>query len=48
MNPIDAIARPFIERDFRTPYIDKAIERSRKRREKKRKDARNEILQNRR
>lgn len=48
MNPIDAIARPFIERDFRTPYIDKAIERSRKRREKKRKEEQHEVLQNRR
>lgn len=47
MTPIDAIAQPFIRRDYRTPYIDKAIERSRKRREKKRKEARNEILQNR-
>ena len=47
MAPIDAIAQPFVRLDFRTPYIDKAIERDRKRREanrRKRKEAHHEVL----
>ena len=47
MAPIDAIAQPFIRRNYRTPYIDKAIERDRKRREanrRKRKEAHHEVL----
>jgi hypothetical protein len=30
MLPMDAIAQPFIERDYRTPFYDKAIADSRK------------------
>lgn len=48
MNPLDVIAQPFIERDFNTPHIDKAIEsalRNRKKCPKSKDDAKHEVLQ---
>ena len=48
MTPFEAIAQPFIERDYRTPHYDKAVEASRRyyRRKRKKKEKPNALLQN--